>query len=159
MKASILYYSRTGHTKAKAELIAQTMQAEGVDAKAISIETVDEAWVKASDCIVLGTPVYYAVTNEAVEKFLATLGKYDVAGKIGGAFSSARYAHGGGEMAIQNILTRMLFWGMLPYSSGTGYGDPPIHLGPIAVDDRDTDEFFRLYGERMAKTVKKFFKD
>ena len=49
MKMSVLYFSKTGNTKKMAERIAEGMRsAPGVEAKAFSIEAVDEAFIKES---------------------------------------------------------------------------------------------------------------
>ena len=41
--------------------------------------------------------------------------QYGLAGKLGGAFATADYVHGGGEIAIQAILEHMLVYGMVTY--------------------------------------------
>jgi NAD(P)H dehydrogenase (quinone) len=91
--------------------------------------------------------------------FLETLGKYGVAGKLGGAFATANYIHGGAELAMQTILDHMLVYGMLVYSGGGSQGKPVIHLGPQAVAGRleETEETFRLYGQRMAAKAAELF--
>lgn len=162
MKMSVLYYSKTGNTKQMAEIIAQGMAStEGVEAKAFSIEEIDETWVKESKCIVLGTPVYMASICAAVKNWFETSAmKYGLPGKIGGAFATADYVHGGGELAIQSILDHMLVFGMLAYSGGGSFGKPVIHLGPVALKDRleESKETFLLYGKRMAAKTLEIFK-
>jgi len=48
---------------------------------------------------------------------------------------------------------------MLTYSGGIAYGNPVIHLGPVALTGRldESKKTFKLYGQRMAtKTVEIF---
>lgn len=161
MKLTVLYHSVTGNTKKMAEAIVAGMQTvEGAEAKAFSIDEIDEAWVKESKCVVLGTPIYYASSSGAVKTFLeAPCKKYDLAGKIGGAFATANHIHGGGELGIRLVLDHMLCHGMLTYSGGTSFGSPPIHLGPVALASRldESIETFQIYGIRMAtKTIELF---
>lgn len=160
MKMTVLYHSKTGNTKQMAGIIAQgMMSAEGVEAKTFSIDQADEAWIKESSCVVLGTPTYYADVSGTIKVFLESCKKYELPGKLGGAFATAEYVHGGGETAIQTILSHMLVLGMLTFSGGGSYGGPVIHLGPVAIDEnldayRDT---FYIYGQRMARKAVEIF--
>lgn len=160
MKMTVLYHSKSGNTKQMAELIAEGMMSvAGVEARTFPIEEPDAAWVKESDCVVLGTPTYYADLSGASKCFLEGCGKFSLAGKLGGAFATANYIHGGGEIAIQTILAHMMVLGMLVYSGGGAQGEPVIHLGPVAIGGK-LDEFrdsFALYGERMAKKAVELF--
>lgn len=159
MKASVLYFSKSGTTKAMAEKIAEGMVLESVEARTFSITDVDADWVKESSCVLIGSPVYYADVAADVKVFLENLGKYSVAGKLGGAFATAGFSYGGGDIALQTILTHMLFWGMMVYSGGGAVGAPPIHLGPVAggAASDGTPELFRLFGQRMAQKAKELF--
>ena len=47
---------------------------------------------------------------------------YGLTGKLGGAFATAEYLHGGAELGIQTILDHMLVLGMMAYSGGGAYG-------------------------------------
>ena len=161
MKATVFYYSKTGKTKEMAEYIVNGMRAEGVEAKAFSVDAPDEAWAKESRTVLVGTPVYYADVSADTKRFLETLGKYNVAGKLGGAFATAAYSYGGGDIALQTIFAHMLVCGMMPYSGGGAYGNPVIHLGPVysANSENTGEELFTLYGKRMAKQMKAIFND
>ena len=62
VNASVLFYSKTGKTKAMAEAIVQGMnQVEGVQAKAFSIDELDEAYLAQSKVVVVGTPTWHAI--------------------------------------------------------------------------------------------------
>ena len=161
MKMTVLYHSKSGNTKQMAETIVEGMlTVEGVEAKCFSIEEVDESWVKESKCVVLGTPTYMAGVCSAVTTWLqGPCMKYGLVGKIGGAFATADYVHGGGDMAVQTILKNMMVQGMLTYSSGGSCGVPVIHLGPVAISKSlaDYKETFTLYGQRMATKTTELF--
>lgn len=161
MKIVVIYHSVSGTTKKMAEAIVEGINSiEGVEGKSFSIDEIDEEFVKESRCLILGTPVYFASMTGKIkiwfEKSARMLG---LPAKIGGAFATADYIHGGGEVAIQNILDHMLVYGMLTYSGGGAYGKPVIHLGPVAIKS-EVDNFIPLfitYGKRMAtKTVELF---
>lgn len=162
MKAAVLYYSKSGNTKAMAQVIADgMMKVEGVDVKTFSIDDIDIDWINESKCIVLGSPTYLASVAGAVKTWLDTgSGKCSMAGKLGGAFATANYIHGGGDLAIRLILDHLLVKGMLTYSGGGSAGKPVIHLGPVAIGENlhDYDETFSIYGERMAAKAMELFR-
>ena len=159
MKASIIYYSVTGRTKAMAETIAEGMREEGLEAGVYSIDSVDAEFVKESRCIIIGSPVYFADIAGKMKIFLEGLKPLDPAGKLGGAFATADYSYGGGDTALQTILTHLMCYGMLVYSGGVMQCAPPIHFGPVASSDGGggTPELFRLYGQRMARKALEMF--
>jgi len=155
MKATVLYHSRTGNTKKMAEVILLGMNSiKGIEAKAFSIEAFDENWVRESKCIIIGTPIYMANISGQLKMWLDTSApKYGFAGKLGGAFATANYIHGGGDLGIRTILDHMMVLGMLTYSGGGASGVPVIHLGPVAIGEHleESEPTFITYGKRMAK--------
>lgn len=161
MKISILYFSQTGNTKRMANAIAEgANKVNGIHAKTISISDIDATYLKDSSCIILGTPTHYTSMSSEVKTWLDhESAKYNLPGKLGGAFATEAYVHGGADLAIQGILTHMLITGMVIYSSGEAQGEPPIHLGPVALSG-SLDEYLQLfitYGERMAKKTSELF--
>lgn len=166
MKISVLYHSVSGNTKHMAEVIAESMNAvAGVEAKAFSIDAVDETFAKESRCVVAGCSTYMAGPSAEFYTYMEKeMGKLELAGKLGGAFSTAQYAHGGGELVIRSILDHMMTKGMLTYSVGSSHGKPVIHLGPEAVATagntemlRQYEEIFRFYGQHMAEKALELF--
>ncbi|MDL2263105.1 hypothetical protein LJC31_00475 [Synergistaceae bacterium OttesenSCG-928-I11] len=161
MKMTVLYYSKSGNTKKMAGVIADAMSSvDGVEARAFPLDDVDETFVAESRCVVLGTPIYLASMAGAVKSWLdGPAMKLGLGGKIGGAFATANFLHGGAEIGIQSILSHMMVLGMLAYSGGGAFGPPPIHLGPVALGSEleKSEETFKLYGERMAKKTKELF--
>jgi NAD(P)H dehydrogenase (quinone) len=162
MKFTVLYHSVSGNTKKMAEVIAESMRMmENAEPKTFPIEEIDETWVKESKCVIVGTPIYYASVSGAIKNFLERpCNKYELAGKIGGAFATANYVHGGGELGIRLILDHMLCHGMLTYSGGFACGNPVIHLGPVALTGHleENMDTFKLYGQRMAAKTIEIFK-
>ena len=149
MKASILFDSKTGNTKMAGEWIGKGMEEAGIEVKCFNISDVDKAWVKESDCVIIGSPTYMADVSGDMKKFLESLGGFGVAGKLGGAYATAQYDWGGGVIAIETMLRHMIVAGMMAYSSG-GTESPVIHLGPVSVNGNHEDLFVQ-YGRRMAK--------
>lgn len=168
MKVSVIYDSKTGNTKQEAEWICEGMnEVVGVDAKTFSIELVDEDFVKESKGIVVGSPSYAAFMTPNLHGWLlANAGKLGFAGKLGGAFATEQYTHGGGALVIQSILTVEMVNGMLCYSSGGACGKPYIHLGPVGVNNNmekfngmeNYKDYFGIFGKRFAQKALEIFK-
>ena len=160
MNASVLFYSKTGKTKAMAEAIVQGMnQVEGVQAKAFSIDELDEAYLAQSKVVVVGTPTWHANPCWQIKKFLDESGKLGLAGKLGGAFATADYLQGGAGQAVEFLIRSMLVKGMLVYSGGSALGQPYIHLGPVALHGREeeSEPLFETFGRRMALKAAELF--
>ncbi len=153
-KIAILYYSKTGSTQRAAEKICQGIEESGAEARAFSIDAVDAEYVQGCDGILLGTPTYHGTYCAKIKLFLEEqFGSLKPAGKIGGAFATAAYIHGGADTAVLGILNHMLFYGMKAYSGGCAFGKPVIHYGPVGISGNigDFDELFREFGRRFAK--------
>ena len=160
MKLSVIYDSKTGNTKQAAEWIAEGMNTlEGAKARAFPISEVDEEYVRESKGVVIGSPSYAASLTPAMHEWLMSAAKKcGFAGKLGGAFATEQYTHGGGTLVIQGILTLEMVFGMLCYSGGSSCGKPVIHLGPVGVNSNQEQhngmemykDYFVTYGKRFA---------
>ena len=167
MKLAVLYDSKSGNTKRAGEWIAAGMnETAGVEAQAFHIGQEDAGFVKEAVGAVIGCPVYAALMTPDMRSWLMGAGgKYAMAGKLGGAFATEQYTHGGAELVIQAILTNELVWGMLCYSGGGSQGHPVIHLGPVGVNDNAEkhngmaryEENFRIFGRRFAAKAAELF--
>lgn len=163
MKMSVIYHSVTGNTKNMGERIVKGMTSvEGVEAKTFSIDDIDYDFVKESQCVVLGSPIYVAHISAQMMCFLQDhAGDLNLAGKLCGAYATAQYVHGGAELGIQEMLNHMLAKGALAYSGGGAYGKPIIHIGPVGIDNTlDIEQFgenFEIYGQRMAMMAERLF--
>ncbi len=160
MKLAVIYDSKTGNTKKAAEWIAEGMRSvNGVQAETFNIEDVDAEFVKAASGVIIGSPSYAAGMTPTLHGWLLqNSSKLGLAGKLGGAFATEQYSHGGGEVVIQSILTMEMVFGMLCYSGGSSFGKPVIHLGPVGVNDNiekqnGMEKFqanFETFGQRFA---------
>mgnify|MGYP002531605088 FL=1 len=167
MNLTVIYDSKTGNTKQAAEWIVEGMnQISGIEAKSFSIESIDEEFVQASKGIVVGSPSYAAqITPNLHGWLLANSGKLGFAGKLGGAFATEQYTHGGGTQVIHSILIIEMVNGMLCYSGGGACGKPVIHLGPVGVNNNVEEfngmenykDYFTIYGKRFAEKAIEIF--
>lgn len=159
MKLAIVYDTQTGNTAKMAKYIIEGISTiDEAEATAFPITDVDEEYVKASDALIVGTPTYNGYLTARMKAWLESApAKLNVAGKLGGAYATAAFIHGGGDLAIQCILTHLMVDGMMVYSSGQAKGMPVIHLGPVAIahDIETFADLFRVYGKRMAEQVAK----
>lgn len=155
MQMSIVYDSKSGNTAKMAEYIIDGIQmVEGVEAKAFHIDQIDVGYVSSSKALIVGTPTYNGYLSANMKAWLEKMPtKLNLAGKVAGAYATAAYVHGGGDLAIQCVLTHLLIEGMMAYSGGQSKGAPVIHLGPVAISSNldDYAELFRIYGKRMAE--------
>ena len=167
MKLAVIYDSKTGNTKQAAEWIVEGMnEMEGITAKTFGIDAVDTEFVNEAKGIVIGCPSYAALMTPDLRTWLlASASQLQMAGKLGGAFATEQYTHGGGENVIQSILTNELVMGMLCYSGGAACGKPVIHLGPVGVNANvephnaleNYREYFQIYGKRFAEKALELF--
>ena len=161
MKLAVIYDSKTGNTKQAAEWIAEGMrEADGVESRTFHITAVDADFVRDSHGVVIGSPSYGALlTADLRSWFLGEAKQLSLAGKLGGAFATEQYTHGGGDIVIQSILTSEMVLGMLCYSGGASFGKPVIHLGPVAVNSNMEShnalehyrDYFVIFGKRFAE--------
>ena len=160
LRLSVIYDSRTGNTSQAAEWIAEGMRSAGAEARTFKIDSVDEDYVRQSSGMVIGCPVYIAQMTADIHKWLQDRGaKLGLAGKLGGAFATQQYSHGGGELVIQSLLEMEMTLGMMTYSAGGSQGRPCIHIGPVGINNNievhNSLEFYKpnfmVYGERFAR--------
>ena len=167
MKLAVIFDSKTGNTKQAAEWIAEGMRlVPEVDARAFHIGEVDAGFVREAKGVVIGCPTYAALMTPDMRTWLmSSAGKLGMAGKLGGAFATEQYTHGGAEMVIQSILTNEIVFGMLCYSGGGSWGKPIIHMGPIGVNGNvemhngmeHYKDNFTVFGQRFAAKAAELF--
>jgi NAD(P)H dehydrogenase (quinone) len=162
MKITVLYVSCSGNTEKTAGFVREgILQAGDIDVKLMNIiseESLDADFIKESAAVIIGTPTYAAAMSWQLKKWFDT-SKIKLAGKLGAAFATANYVYGGADIALADILQHMLVKGMVAYSSGTGCGNPIIHLGPVAItsDFDASKDLFVIFGKRVAdKTLELF---
>ena len=153
MKLSIIYHSETGNTKSVAELVAKgAAKVEGVEAKSMHIDEVDEKFVQESKVAVLGTPIYGGMYSWQMKTWLHK-GGVKLTGKLGGVFATENFLGGGADFAEMALIGEMLVRGMVVYSAGASEGQPFTHFGAVAIKDGDEWQRDRaeVFGERMAR--------
>ncbi|MHC4552402.1 MAG: flavodoxin family protein [Planctomycetota bacterium] len=155
-KGLVIYYSRSGNTKAMAAIIADAMDNAGLATKCKSVEDVKIDELLDADAIVVGSPTYYGRASAPIAKLfdesVSKHGKLD--GKVGAAFSSSANTGGGNETTICEINNMMLIHGMV--IQGDPQGD---HYGPVSIgkpDERVEKQCARR-GQRIAGLTKKLF--
>jgi NAD(P)H dehydrogenase (quinone) len=130
----VLYFTRTGNTKAMAEFVASGAEKAGADVTLEDVENLKSDALLEYDAIIAGSPTYYGGMAGKLKDFFdagaAHHGK--LAGKVGGAFSSSMNIGGGNETTVLSILQVMLIHGMIV--QGTSDGD---HYGPVSIDAPD----------------------
>lgn len=162
MKLSIIYYSKTGKTKAMAEEIANGMKTLGnIEVGLFHLEKIDYDFIQKSKAVIFGTPTYYANTCWQIKKWFDESWTCNLEGKIGGAFSTADFPQGGADTAILTIISHLMVKGMLVYSGGSALGLPYIHLGPVAFKENfdESKELFNLFGKRIAEKSLELFQE
>ena len=155
-KGLVIYYSRSGNTKAMATTIAEAMDNGGLPTKCKSAEDVKVDELLDVDAIVVGSPTYYGRAAAPIAKLfdesVSKHGKLD--GKVGAAFSSSANTGGGNETTICEINNMLLIHGMV--IQGDPQGD---HYGPVSIgkpDERVQNQCTRR-GQRIAELTKKLF--
>jgi len=153
-KGIVIYYSRSGNTKAMAQMIADGMNEGGLQTECKSVEKVKAEDLLNYDAIVVGSPTYYGQmagpVKQLVDDTVSYHGRLD--GKVGAAFSSSANIAGGNETTVMGILEAMLIAGMVVH--GDPQGD---HYGPVSIgkpDDRVKQQCHRR-GQRVAALTKK----
>ena len=151
VKLLIVFYSRSGSTEALAVAAAEAARADGAEVRlrrareVAPAEAIDksEAWRREADrmnglypapetddaiwadAILFGTPCYFGAMASELKAFLDRLGpqwkKGQLSGKVGGAFASVSWPHGGSEVVTISLYAPMAHLGMIIVP--TGYTD------------------------------------
>jgi len=156
-KALVVYYSRSGNTKKMAQIIADAINKEGVEATLKDVKETEADELLKYEALVVGSPTYYGTMSSEIKKLFDDSVKFHgkLDGKIGAAFASSANIAGGNETTILDILNAMLIHGMIIH--GDPQGD---HYGPVSIGEpgeRAVKECSR-FGMRLAKLVKRLSK-
>ncbi len=155
-KILITYYSQSGNTKAMAEYVEEGAKLAGAQITLKPIVQVSAKELLEYDGIIIGSPTYYGLPAYQVKKLIDESVEFhgQLAGKVGGAFSSAANIGGGNETTILAILQAMLIHGMI--IQGTPGGD---HYGPVSIESPDNrvEMQAQALGKRVAELAIKLF--
>ena len=163
MKIAIIYFSKTGRTRAMAEVVADGAgSVSGVEVRLFELDRIDKSYLAECKAVFFGTPTYLASTCWELKKWFDESTMYPLAGKLGAVFATADFAQGGADVAIQSVLGHMLVKGMLVYSGGAAHGKPYIHLGPVDLDAvgnhyEECKADFEIFGRRFAEKARELF--
>lgn len=163
MKIAIVYFSQSGNTERAAKRIQDGILSAGeIEIKLMNIAeevNVDNEFLKESKAVVFGTPTYVANMCWQMKKWFDTYRGCPLGGKLGAAFVTANFAYGGAEVALLGIHNHIICKGMLAYASGSGCGQPFIHLGPVVLRDgySNQDELLEVFGKRIAEKALELF--
>ncbi len=150
----IVYYSRSGSVEQLAGAAAEAAREAGAEVRmrrprevvdAASMAKV-EGWAEGAarqnalyaapshddaewaDAILFGTPCYFGAMATELKNFVDQLGpqwkRGALAGKVGGAFATASWPHGGSEVVTLSLYAPMAHLGMVILP--TGYTDPAM---------------------------------
>ena len=147
----IVYYSRSGSVEALAAAAAEAAREGGAEVRVRRPREVADAasmakvkgWAESAarqnalhdapthedaewaDAILFGTPCYFGAMATELKNFLDQLGpqwkRGALAGKVGGAFATASWPHGGTEVVTLSLYAPMAHLGMVIVP--TGYTD------------------------------------
>lgn len=141
-KVVVVYLSTSGNTKAMADAIVEGAQSRNVDAKAVNFNEVMIEELKDADAIVIGSSTFYYRMLPPMEKFIESLEKIKVSGKVGASFGSYGWS---GEAPVM-IASKMR-------ELGIEVIDPVLRI-QYQPTEKDLDECKRL-GKDLAVKVKK----
>lgn len=108
------------------------------------------------DGMIIGSPTYYGSMAYQIKRLIDESVKLHgkLAGKIGGAFSSAANVGGGNETTILSIVQALLIHGMIVL--GIPRGD---HYGPVAINNPDSrsTKLCIDYGKQLSILASKLY--
>lgn len=160
MNLSIVYHSISGNTEKIAKIMEEAVsQINGIEAKAISIDAIDEKYIEESTAIIFGSPVYCGTYTWQMKKFLDTSLGLKIQDKLAGVFMTENYLGGGADFAELSLVGCLLVRGMIVYSSGAMNGDPMTHYGAVTIKDGDEFQIERakVFAQRIAKKAIQLF--
>lgn len=153
-RVMVLYYSRTGNTRAMAREVAKGVRMDGVEVVLKEVTDTKPQELLEYDGLIIGSPTYYGAMAAEVKELLDASVKYHgkLAGKVGAAFSSSANIGGGNETTILSILQALLIHGMI--IQGEADGD---HYGPVSIGkpNKSTLAQCQRLGQKVAMLVKK----
>jgi NAD(P)H dehydrogenase (quinone) len=155
-KILIVYHSRTGNTKKLARAVYDGVRETGVKCDLKSVTDFRLAGLPRYDAVILGSPTYYGQMAAEMKKFLDRSVRFHgrLAGKVGGAFTTAGGMHCGAETALLSMLGALMIHGMAVIGDASYF-----HYGPAAVGapNREALQYGRQYGRRIARLTIKLF--
>ena len=141
-KVVVVYLSTSGNTKAMADAIAEGIESRNVEAQVMNFHEARIEEIKSADAVAIGSSTFYYKMLPPMEKFIDSLSKANVEGKIGAAFGSYGWS---GEAPVM-IAEKMRELGIKVI-------DPVLRI-QYQPTDKDLEECKQL-GKDIAKKLKK----
>jgi len=156
VKVLVLYFSKSGNTKKLARAVCEGVEESGARCDLESVTGFRLAGLPRYDAVILGSPTYYGQMAAEMKKFLDSSVRFHgrLAGKVGGAFTTAGGMHCGAETALLSMLEALMIHGMAVIGDASYF-----HYGPAAVGkpNREALRYGKQYGLRIARLTKKLF--
>jgi len=152
----VVYYSRTGNTKAMAEIIAEAAGKEGAQVRLKEVADASNDDLIWADGILIGSPVYFGQPASDIKRFIddSISVRKQLENKVGAAFVSSGHRAGGRETTIMALLQSFIVHGMVvcgdPISTGGHYGA----VASGTPDDRSSQECRGLAKKVVALATK-----
>lgn len=102
-KAIIIYETRSGTTKAMADILQESMKQAGVETAVVRINDVDVDKLADYDGVVLGAPTYHKDIIPTMKTFLFKLEQAKLKGKPGAAFGAWGWSGESVEMISETM--------------------------------------------------------
>lgn len=157
---TILYDTKSGHTRKMAEAVLEGIQQkDGVRGVLKSVEEAVPEDLVRSEGLILGSPTHCGLMTWRLKKFFdehtgAAWGK--VEGHIATAFTTSGGLGGGNELALLSMLNLLLNYGYLVFGL-PAYAAPGVtaHYGAVAVGypDEQALKACRMLGAKTAQLV------
>ena len=155
MQVLVVYYSRSGNTKALAQEVAQGVrEVDGVECVVKLAGEVTKEDFLAADGVIAGSPVYFGTMAAPLKDLFDRLVvvRKSMGDKVGAAFATGGDPSGGKETTLISIIQALLIYGMIVV------GDPLDASGHYGVacagsPDEKTVVNARKLGKRVASLV------
>ena len=148
-KIVVIYLSTSGNTKAMADAIAEGIMSRNVGVMTMNFHEAKIEEIKVADAIVIGSSTFYYKMLPPMEKFIESLEKANVTGKLGAAFGSYGWS---GEAPV-DIAEKMRKLGMEVM-------DPVLRIQyqPTAKDLEECKRLGKDLANKLKKTAEKHIK-
>lgn len=98
-----------------------------IEVKAFDLNNINKDYLNESKGIISGILTYCVSLDWQIKQYVDIDREHALAGKLGGTFATANYIHGGGNIAINAILSSLLIHRMTIYYGGGALDTPIIH--------------------------------
>ncbi len=141
-KLAIIYGTGFGNTGIMARAIEEGAKSEGVEVVIKKVDEVTLSDIENANAIAIGSPTYKGAAMPTVIKYVESLSKLPLKGKVGTAFGSYGWS---GEAA--GVISKML------KSYGLDVLEPPLRIKRIP--EEEGIEECRKLGKLIAERIKK----